>query len=108
VIFIAQVHAGLDPEWALDLGMQARIVLIGLVVSVGAAGIPHAGLVMMVIILEAVGLPIAYTGLVWAVDRVLDMSRTAVNVASDACVCKILATSEADYEPAADEGQALG
>ncbi|HUP44427.1 MAG TPA: cation:dicarboxylase symporter family transporter, partial [Thermoanaerobaculia bacterium] len=58
------------------------------------AGIPHAGLVMMVIILQAVGLPVAYTALIWTVDRLLDMSRTAVNVASDASVALIVAHGE--------------
>ena len=106
VIFIAQVHSGIDPEWVLDLGMQARIVLIGLVVSVGAAGIPHAGLVMMAIILQAVGLPVGYAGVIWAVDRVLDMTRTAVNVASDACVCKIVAESERAGGAIADDSSA--
>ena len=61
----------------------ARHGALGLTVSIGAAGIPHAGLVMMVIILQAVGLPLEYTGLIWAVDRILDMSRTTLNVCGD-------------------------
>ncbi|HUP45615.1 MAG TPA: dicarboxylate/amino acid:cation symporter, partial [Thermoanaerobaculia bacterium] len=83
VIFIAQLHASIDPNFTLTFGSQLLIVFLGLMVSIGAAGIPHAGLVMMVIILQAVGLPVAYTALIWTVDRLLDMSRTAVNVASD-------------------------
>jgi Na+/H+-dicarboxylate symporter len=74
------------------------IVFLGLAVSVGAAGIPHAGLVMMVIILQAVGLPIEYTGLIWAVDRVLDMCRTATNIASDSCVTFIVASTEGEVD----------
>jgi Na+/H+-dicarboxylate symporter len=98
VLFIAQVHAGVDPTFSLSLGQQLLIVFLGLAVSVGAAGIPHAGLVMMVIILQAVGLPIEYTGLIWTVDRVLDMCRTATNIASDSCVTWIVASSEGEVD----------
>jgi len=61
-----------------------------LLASVGAAGIPHAGLVMMVIILQAVGLPVEMQGIILAVDRVLDMCRTSVNVWSDSCGCAVV------------------
>ena len=98
VLFIAQVHAGVDPAFSLSLGQQVLIVFLGLAVSIGAAGIPHAGLVMMVIILQAVGLPIEYTGLIWAVDRVLDMCRTATNIASDSCVTYIVASTEGEVD----------
>ena len=66
--------------------------------SIGAAGIPHAGLVMMVIILQAVGLPIEYTGLIWAVDRVLDMCRTSVNLASDSSIAFIVAHTTGEID----------
>jgi len=98
VLFIAQVHAGIDPTFSLGLGQQLLIVFLGLTVSIGAAGIPHAGLVMMVIILQAVGLPVEYTGLIWAVDRVLDMCRTAVNVTSDSSITLIMAHSEGEID----------
>ncbi len=78
VLFIAQVM-NVD----LSLGSQILVLFTALLVSVGAAGIPHAGLVMMVIILQAVGLPLEATGMIWAVDRVVDMARTATNVWSD-------------------------
>ena len=78
VLFIAQA-LGVD----LSMSQQMIVLATGLLVSIGAAGIPHAGLVMMVIILEAVGLPIEATGMIWAVDRVVDMARTAVNIWSD-------------------------
>jgi Na+/H+-dicarboxylate symporter len=94
VLFIAQLHSGLDPSFTLSFGQQILIVFLGLTVSIGAAGIPHAGLVMMVIILQAVGLPVEYTGLIWAVDRVLDMCRTAVNIASDSSITLIVAHTE--------------
>ena len=82
-IFIAQIYATAHPEFALGFGAQLTIVALALLVSIGAAGIPHAGLVMMVIIFEAVGLPVALTGLLWAIDRPLDMARTMTNVWSD-------------------------
>lgn len=78
VLFIGQMFG----EMALT--SQLIVALTALLVSVGAAGIPHAGLVMMVVILEAVGLPTEATLVLLAVDRVADMARTTVNVWSDA------------------------
>ena len=98
VLFIAQFHAGIDPNFTLTVGQQILIVFLGLAVSIGAAGIPHAGLVMMVIILQAVGLPVEYTGLIWAVDRVLDMCRTAVNISSDSSISLIVAHTEGEVD----------
>lgn len=86
VLFIAQLHFGQN----LPLTQQIIVALTALLASVGAAGIPHAGLVMMVIILQAVGLPIELQGIILAVDRVLDMGRTSVNVWSDACGCAVV------------------
>ena len=86
VLFIAQ-HTMTEP---LSLGLQITVALTALLVSIGAAGIPHAGLVMMVIVLQAVGLPLEMQGLILAVDRVLDMFRTSVNVWSDSCGCAII------------------
>lgn len=109
VLFIAQIHAGLDPNFTLTLGQQLLIVFLGLTVSIGAAGIPHAGLVMMVIILNAVGLPVQYAAIIWAVDRVLDMCRTAVNIGSDSSITLIVAHTENEvdesvlWDPAADQ-----
>jgi Na+/H+-dicarboxylate symporter len=98
VLFIAQIHSGVDPSFALSIGQQVLIVFLGLAVSIGAAGIPHAGLVMMVIILQAVGLPIEYTALIWTVDRVLDMCRTSVNLTSDSSITLIVADSEGEID----------
>ena len=86
VLFIAQ-HTLSEP---LSLGLQITVALTALLVSIGAAGIPHAGLVMMVIVLQAVGLPLEMQGLILAVDRVLDMFRTSVNVWSDSCGCAVI------------------
>ena len=68
---------------ALELPQQALVLLTALLASVGAAGIPMAGLVMLVVVLQAVGLPLEGIGTIIAVDRVLDMMRTATNVWSD-------------------------
>jgi proton glutamate symport protein len=86
VLFIAQLHFGHD----LPLAQQVVVCLTALLASVGAAGIPHAGLVMMAIVLQAVGLPAESQGVILAVDRVLDMGRTAVNVWSDACGAAVI------------------
>ncbi len=102
VLFIAQIHAGIDPTFSLTLGQQLLIVFLGLAVSIGAAGIPHAGLVMMVIILQAVGLPVEYTALIWAVDRVLDMCRTVVNVTSDSSIALMVAHGEGEVAEGSD------
>jgi proton glutamate symport protein len=79
VLFIAQVY-GID----LSLTQQGIVAITSLLASIGAAGIPHAGMVMMVVVLNAVGLPTGAVALIVAVDRILDMCRTTVNVWSDA------------------------
>lgn len=96
VLFIAQLHYGQN----LPLSQQIVVALTALLASVGAAGIPHAGLVMMVIVLQVVGLPVEMQGVILAVDRVLDMARTSVNVWSDACGCAVVERLEQDAMPA--------
>lgn len=88
-MFIAQVY-GIE----LSLTQQFVVVLTALLASIGAAGVPMAGLVMVVIVLKAVGLPLEGVGLILAVDRILDMLRTSVNVWSDSCGTVIIARSE--------------
>ncbi len=102
VLFIAQLHYGFN----LPLDQQIIVAFTALLASIGAAGIPHAGLVMMVIILQAVGLPLEMQGIIIAVDRVLDMCRTSVNVWSDSCGCAVIARFEAtggDHVPEKDQ-----
>lgn len=93
-VFVAQLYAAADPAFTLTAGAQITILGMALLVSVGAAGIPHAGLVMMVVIFQAVGLPVGLTALLWAVDRPLDMCRTAANVWSDAACAVAVAHAE--------------
>ena len=90
-IFIAQAY-GLD----LTLGTQVTIVVLALMTSIGVAGIPSASLVAIAIILAAIGLPAEGIGLILAVDRVLDMCRTAVNVFSDSCGAVIIGRTEGE------------
>ena len=91
VIFIAQVYG-----FALSLDQQLIIVVTALLASIGAASVPMSGFVMMSIILAAVGLPLEGVALVLAVDRILDMFRTTVNVLSDSCGAVIVATWEGE------------
>jgi len=90
-MFIAQAY-GIH----LGFGQQFIVVFTALLVSIGAAGIPMAGIVMMAVILKAVGLPLEGVGLILAVDRILDMCRTTVNVWSDSCGTVIIARTEGE------------
>lgn len=84
-IFIAQA-AGIE----LSAMQQVMIFLTATLAAIGAAGIPQAGLVTMVIVLRAVGLPLEGVGLILAVDWLLDRFRTAVNVWGDACGAAVI------------------
>ncbi len=90
-MFIAQAY-GIE----LTFVQQVIVVATALLASIGAAGIPMAGLVMISVILTAVGLPLEGIGLILAVDRILDMFRTAVNVWSDSCGTVIIAKLEGE------------
>ncbi|MBL7906370.1 MAG: dicarboxylate/amino acid:cation symporter [Bacteroidales bacterium] len=92
VIFISQAY-GIE----LTLAQQTIVVLTALLAAIGSAGIPMAGLVMMSIVLSAVGLPLEGIGLILAVDRVLDMFRTTVNVLGDTFAAAIIAKSEGEH-----------
>jgi len=90
-MFIAQAYG-------VEMGplQQVIVVITALLASIGAAGIPMAGLVMITIILSAVGLPLEGIGLILAVDRILDMLRTTTNVWSDSCGAVVIANSEGE------------
>ncbi len=92
-MFIAQAYG-------VELGFvaQAVVVLTALLASIGAAGIPAAGLVMISVILEAVGLPLEGLALILAIDPLLDMCRTAVNVWSDSCGAVVIARTEGEID----------
>jgi len=95
VIFLAQYYAstsGFELTWV----MQFQVVFLALFASIGAAGIPSAGLIMMLTILTALGLPTEGAVILLAVDRPLDMMRTAVNVWSDSVGAAVIASSEGE------------
>lgn len=93
VLSLAQLHM-VD----LSLGQQLVIILTATLASIGAAAIPSAGLVLMILVLESVGLNPAWIAIIFPVDRILDMCRTVVNVTGDATVATLVASSEGDYE----------
>ena len=88
-VFIAQAFS-ID----LDMGQQLTIVLTATLASIGAAAVPGAGMVMLVIVLGAIGVPTEGLALIFGVDRLLDMLRTVVNVTGDATVATVVASSE--------------
>lgn len=90
-VFIAQV-LGIG----LALTQQLNIILLALLASVGAAAVPSAGTVMLVVILESIGVPSAGIALIWAADRPLDMLRTTNNVTGDTMVASVIAASEGE------------
>lgn len=91
VMFIAQAY-GIE----LSFVQQMIVVATALLAAVGSAGIPMAGLVMMALVMTAVGLPLEGIGLILAVDRILDMFRTALNVYGDTCAAVVIARSEGE------------
>lgn len=88
-IFLAQVY-GMD----LGLSGQLTIILTATLASIGSAAVPGAGMVMLIIVLASVGIPTEGIALIFAVDRPLDMLRTAVNVTGDSTITSIIATTE--------------
>lgn len=84
-MFLAQLYG-------ISLGLESQVIvaLTAALASIGAAGIPAAGTVTMALVLSAVGIPMEGIGLLLAVDRPLDMARTAVNIASDATGCTVI------------------
>ena len=93
VVSLAQFHLV-----ELSFGQQAVIVLTATLASIGAAAVPSAGLVLMIIVLESVGLNPAWIALIFPVDRILDMCRTVVNVTGDGAVSTLIANSEGELE----------
>jgi Na+/H+-dicarboxylate symporter len=88
-VFIAQVY-GID----LSPAQLATVVLTAVLASVGTAGVPGVGLVMLTMVLQSVNLPVEGIALIIGVDRLLDMMRTAVNITGDAACAVIVAKSE--------------
>lgn len=89
VIFLAQYH-----DVDLSLYQQMGIVVTATLASIGAAAVPGAGLIMLMVVLESVGLNPMWVAIVLPMDRILDMCRTVINVTSDATVSAVVAKSE--------------
>lgn len=88
-LFIAQIY-GVD----LTSGQLLTVILTGTLASIGTAGVPGAGFIMLTMILTAVGLPLEGSALIAGIDRILDMPRTCVNITGDATVCYLIDKSE--------------
>ncbi|MBE0368642.1 dicarboxylate/amino acid:cation symporter [Pseudoalteromonas aurantia] len=92
-VFIAQVFA-VD----LTLSDYLMVILTATLASVGTAGVPGVGLIMLAMVLNQVGLPVEGIAIIMGVDRLLDMTRTAVNVTGDCMVTCVVAKSEKEFE----------
>jgi Na+/H+-dicarboxylate symporter len=88
-VFIANVYD-------VDLGISGylTVILMSVLASIGTAGVPGVGLIMLSMVFAQVGLPVEGIGLILGVDRLMDMIRTAVNVSGDAVVTLVIANSE--------------
>jgi len=98
VVALAQYHL-VD----LSIAQQLVIVLTATLASIGAAAIPSAGLVLMMVVLTSVGLNPLWIAIIFPVDRILDMCRTVVNVTGDATVASLVAKSEGELNPPAKD-----
>lgn len=101
-LFIANVF-GLD----LTMSQQVTIVLTATLASIGTAGVPGAGLIMLTMVLQSVGLPLEGLALVAGIDRILDMARTTVNITGDAACAVVIAASEKELDRNAGTKNAL-
>jgi Na+/H+-dicarboxylate symporter len=89
VVALAQFHM-------VDLSILQQLIIVGTatLASIGAAAIPSAGLILMMVVLESVGLNPLWIAIIFPIDRILDMCRTVVNVTGDASVAAIISYSE--------------
>ncbi len=92
-VFIAQLYA-VD----LSLTQYLTVILMATLASIGTAGVPSVGLVMLTMVLSQVNLPSEAIGMLLGIDRLLDMMRTAVNITGDATVASIVSKSEGDFD----------
>ena len=88
-LFVAQIY-GMD----LGFGQQLTIILTATLASIGTAGAPAAGIMMLAIILQSIGVPLEGIALILGVERILDMCRTVVNVTGDACCAVVVSATE--------------
>ncbi len=98
-VFIAQA-LGME----LTFGQQVMIVLTSTLAAIGSAGVPGAGLIMLIVVLESIGVPAAGIALIMAPDRILDMFRTVVNVTGDVVVTAVVASKEGELSQSTPKG----
>ncbi|MDA3935046.1 MAG: dicarboxylate/amino acid:cation symporter [Gammaproteobacteria bacterium] len=91
--FIAQAY-GID----LSIGQYITVILMVIMASIGAAGVPGVGIILLATVLRQVGLPVEGIAMILGVDRILDMARTAVNITGDAMVSTVVAKSENEMD----------
>ncbi|MCK9444703.1 MAG: dicarboxylate/amino acid:cation symporter [Tissierellaceae bacterium] len=89
--FVAQVY-GVD----MTMGMLLTVILTATLASIGTAGVPGAGAIMLSMVLQSVGLPLEGIGLIMGIDRLVDMGRTAVNITGDAVCTTVIAKQEGE------------
>jgi DAACS family dicarboxylate/amino acid:cation (Na+ or H+) symporter len=94
VLFLAQVF-GVD----LNVGTQIIVVILAVLTAVGAAGVPGGSLPLIMVVLATVGVPPEGLAVILGVDRILDMARTTVNVASDMSATVYVARAEGGWQP---------
>lgn len=97
-LFVAQVY-GID----LTMAQMGTIVLTATLASIGTAGVPGAGLIMLTMVLQSVGLPLEGIALIAGIDRILDMMRTCVNVVGDTSAAVVVAASEKEISVPVDQ-----
>ncbi|MDN5278331.1 MAG: hypothetical protein PWR01_2296 [Clostridiales bacterium] len=93
VVFIAQVY-----QIDLTLGSFLTVILTATLASIGTAGVPGVGLITLAMVLESINLPVEGIALIIGIDRLLDMSRTAVNISGDAVCTLLVAKSEKEFD----------
>jgi Na+/H+-dicarboxylate symporter len=96
-LFVAQAY-GID----LNFGAQIGVIVTATLASIGTAGVPGAGLIMLTLVLTSAGLPIEGGALVAGIDAILDAARTCLNVTGDAAVCAVVAATEGEALSASD------
>lgn len=91
VFFIAQVYG-----YEMTFGMMLTVILTATLASIGTAGVPGAGTIMLSMVLQSVGLPLEGIGLLMGIDRIVDMGRTTMNVTGDAVCTTVIARQEGE------------
>ncbi len=103
VLFLAQVM-GID----LSFGQQLTVVMMSVLAGVGTAGVPGGSIPLIIVVMQSVGIPAQAIGIVFGVDRLLDMCRTTVNVVGDLVVAQCVASTESRFSSNSESGVAAG